>query len=396
MSTDSKEPPDGKDPPDDDKDKKKESDFDRELKKGPLSPSNEELFNFLDNLFTGEGEFPERIDVRIVKGRNRDQYGRQVKQFIFKSGSVKPSRERVVMMTNDIVLRIRQETDVMRRETDFMIGAMHSARSDDFYEIMTLTVKPTKKWSKSGAELGIIGDDNNDDDSVPFSLSYEKAFLSHSNTQSSLMWSMIEGLVDRMERHNSLIFNQLEKVQIQNFGLIESHLHLLQAADDREEKRERSKMWRENISKAVDHAWKLVPPVMASLKGNTDSWSEGTESPESMTLSEFFREKSSGGRLTEQEFEKIFGTTDKLSKMIVTAGILSEEQGYLLMGVAQKKVNPNALDALLPGGQCEITPVQSQDIIAAGIPVDVLMPLKLLLDVRVAKKQRKEKENGSP
>jgi len=88
------------------KNKNKSSEvFEKDNKHSPLSPVNEDLFNFLDALFTGEGEFPERIEVRTVKGRHKDQYGLQLKQFVYKQATVKPNREVLVNMTNDIVHR---------------------------------------------------------------------------------------------------------------------------------------------------------------------------------------------------------------------------------------------------------------------------------------------------
>ena len=376
------------DGPKDPKDKTKESDFDRDQKKAPLLPTNEDLFNFLDALFTGEGEFPERIDVRTVKGRNKDQYGVQIKQFPYKSGSTKPNRERLVMMSNEIINRIRIHTDTLQRDTTYMIGAYNSGRSDDFYEIMTISARPSKKWRNSGEGHGEPGDDDEEESLATKQLAMQ---LDNNKEMFRLVGGMIEGLIDRSDRQAQSAFIQLEKAQLRNIELLEVNMKLVQADDERQERREKSKMWRENISKGIELAWQNLPPMLASMKGpNANAnWTPGTESPEANTLRDtLFKVKEEGGKISQADFETICGKLDD-NGMLTVAGILTPEQVQLLMRVATKEANPDALDELLPGGSLAVTSEQGNRLIQTGA-LEALMPLKLLLEQQMAKRAARQ------
>ncbi len=377
------------DGPQDPKDKTKESDFDRDLKKGPLSPVNEDLFNFLDSLFDGEGEFPEKIEVRTVKGRNKDQYGLQIWQKIYKSGSVKPSRERLVMLSNEIVKRIRIQTDTIQRESTFLIGAMHNGRSDDYYEIMTLSAKPSKKWAKSGEGNG----DLDSDEDEPFPQKYNLAMLGHHTQLFGLVGGMIEGLIDRSDRQAAAAMNDAEKMRARYIEMMEMNMKLLQAKDERDEKMAEAKMWREQKQKGLELAWQNIPPMLASLKGpNANAgWTPGTETNEAITLRESLKTQEEGGKISQAQFEIICGKLDD-NGMLVTRGVLTPEQVQLLVRVANKEANPDALDELLPGGALAVTPEQGQMLMQSGA-LEALMPLKLLLEQQMAKRAARQSNN---
>lgn len=366
---------------------KQEPDFERETKKGPISPVNEDLFLFLDGLFSGEGEFPEKIEVRTVKGRNKDQYGVQVKQYIYKNTNApKPSREKIVMMTNEIVHRCKIHTDVAQRESNFIVGAMHHARSDDFYEIMELTLMPSKKWRRG--ERGDLDPEEPED----FANHYNKAFLGHITQMFGLFGAAFEGLVDRSDRQAAAASADAEKMRGRYIEMLEMNLRLMQASDDRQERIERSKMWRENVGKGLDLAWGLLPPMLSSFKGNgsQNGWQQGMTTAESYTLEQFFKLPDSGGKLTVEQFELIFGKME--NGVLVAPGALTLDQTQLLGRVAAKEICPDKLDDLLPGGPLEIKQEQIMKILQGGIPLEALLPLKTLLDVRMAKQQEKNQK----
>lgn len=372
----------------------KESDFEKDLKKGPLQPGDEDLFNFLDSLFNGEGEFPERIEVRLVKGRNKDQYGQMIKQYPYKSTSAKPSRERVVMMCNEIIHRIRVQTDVLQKETTFAIGAIHHARSDDYYEVALRTAKPRKTWKNGDGAQAIDGNSSDDDEDMPFSTRYNLAHLTHQERLFGLIGGMVEGLIDRSDRQAAAAQADAEQMRARYIELLETNLKLVQAKEERDERVARSAMWRENVGKGLDMAWKLLPPMVGSLTGKNGhaNWTPGTVTTDSYTLAEFFKTKDAGGKLTQGEFNIIFGELEDGKQ--ISSGILSIQQGQLLGLVASTEANPEQLDMLLPGGPLEITGEQVQQILQSGIPIDALAPIKILLDVRVSKREAKQQKQG--
>lgn len=370
------------------REKTKESDFEKNLKQGPVSPVNEDVYGFLVNLYADEGDYPERIEVRTIKGRNKDQYGIQIKQYLSRSTSTKPTNERLVMMANEIVHRCKIHTDTAQKPMTFMIGAMHHARSDDFYEIMTLDVRPSKKW-KNG-ESGAEGEDEDGE----FSGRYNIAMLGHFTQFFGLIGGMMEGLIDRSDRQAQASANDAERVRARYIELLEANLKLVQADDERTERRERSQMWRKNIDKGLDMAWNLLPPMVGALtnkNGSNAGWVPGTKSSESYTLSQFFKRSDEGGKLQPHEFEIIFGKIEEGKPFV--PGVLSPQQGEILGNVAQELISPDQLDLLLPGGVLEITQEQIMTILQAGVSMEVLAPLKLLFDVRLAKKQQAQQQN---
>lgn len=381
------------------KDKKdKESDFDRDERKGPVAPVHEDLFNFLSSLFTGEGEFPERVDCRTVKGRNRDQYGMLLTQYVAKSNTEKPSRERIVKLCNNFIHRMKLQTDVAQRETHFIIGAMHHSRSDDYYDIMPFTVMPSKKWRNAvgGTATGIQGNESGDEEDESFAGKYNLAMLGHHTNLFGLVGGMIEGLIDRSDRQAAAAMNDAEKMRARYIELLEANLKIMQAKDERDEKLAEAKMWREQKQKGMELAWQTIPPLLTSFKppNANVSWTPGTESNEAITIREALKSQGEGGKCSQADFEIICGKLDE-NGMLTTRGILTPEQVQLLVMVANKEANPDALDELLDGGSLAITPEQAALLVQSGA-VAVLMPLKILMEQQLAKRAARQanKPNG--
>ena len=371
-------------------DKDKRSDYDRANAKGDVSPDNERIFEFLDSLFIDDKNFPESIDVRQVAGTDYHKYGDPVKKIPF-SSSTKPGKERLVSLTNDILLRMRQDCDVRQKETVYHIAARNPALGEDFYDRILFRCKPSKRWAKRGEELGIGGGVEGDDDEMSFASRYNMKMLEHHEKWIGLVGGMLEGLIDRGDRQATTAFSQLERAQAKNLELLEVNIRMAQADDERQERREKAKMWRENINKGLDMAWKVLPPMLTAFTGNKNGgpsgWVPNTESIEASTLRSFFETKDSGGFLTAEQFEVVCGTPNK-EGVIVRPGILTPEQVNLLVQVANLKENPESLDFLTSGGKYEISQAQAMAILQAGIPMEALAPIKMLLDVRMAKRQQ--------
>lgn len=384
----------------DDKDKPKDdgghnghrTEYDKSNARGDVSPADEKVFEFLDSLFVDDKNFPESIEVRHVKGRNSDRMGDRLKKYTF---STKPTKERLVAITNEMVSRMKVYADILGRPTVFHIAASNPQIADGFYDRVLYKTKPTGNWKGRGDEFGMTPPEEEGEDDVPFSLSYQKAFLGHSNALFGLMGGMIEGLLDRSDRQAQFMAQQLERTQAKNIELLEVNLKLVQADDDRKARMRRAEMWDKNIDRGLNMAWDLIPPMLTAGKKDHAGWQPGTDSSEAFTLRQFFEIKDgddTSGKLTLEQLRIIFGDVDEANGTITKAGILSAEQGMLLAGVAKKEVNPDQLDALIEGGPLEITNEQVMKIFAAGVPPMVLAPLKMLFDVRKAK--RREKQNG--
>lgn len=378
-------------PPEDKKpeDKKlKESDFEKETKKGPVSPVNEDLYEFLSALFGGEGEFPEKLECRTLVGRNKATYGDVIWQKIFK-GVSKPNEQQVVNLANQALHRMRVHTDMRQRECYFLIGAIHHDRSDDYYEVMHFTVKPGKKW-KNG-ERGDAERDDEDDEFSPGQ--YNRHFLDHIRDREGTILGMVEGLIDRSDRQAQTAQNNFERIMSKYIELLEINLKLVQAGDERQERIEKAKMWRENINKGLDMAWSMVPPLLAGFKKGDGGWQQGMDSPEAKTLRDFFREKKEGGPFSREQFEVIMGRQDEEGNLI-PSGVLSEDQVLLLVGLAKCEINPSQVDLLLPGAKLAITQDQIMKIMASGIPQEAFAPIYALIQVRMAKREEAKKQLG--
>lgn len=385
-----------------------DSDFDKESRKAPLNPVNEDLFNFLDGLFSGEGDFPESIQIITAKGRNKDQHGSTIKQYLFKSGSAKPSRERVVMMCNEIIHRAQVETDTLKRETVFKIGAMHHGRSDDFYETMRLPMKPKKVWQRdeNGSDSRFGGEDD-DEDEMPPHVRYHTKFLEHIVQVNEQNRAFVEGYIDRTDRLVQFLTMDNDRLRMRNIEMFDVTERALSAEMERKQKVQ----WLETRNKASDMALgtvgQLLPHMVASFMPNRNGsangqapapteWQPGQDSPDATTLSEFFKIKGEeeGGKLTRQEFAFMIGTIE--NNQLQRNGVLTLEQAQTLLAVAAKKLTPDALDELLPGGQYEIKQEQVLKIIQGGIPPLLLTPINMLFELRKERKKHQAPPQGTP
>jgi len=373
-------------PPDDQKDKK-ESDFEREQKRGPVQPDNEELFKFLDELFADEGEFPQRIDVFLAKGRNKDQVGAMIKQFPFKAGATKPGRERIVSICNEIVRRIKIYTDALKREATYMVGAVDLQRSSDHYDLLPIDAKPSGKYKRG--ENGEYGDS---DDDLPFHDRYNLAQLENHRQMSGLTFGMIEGLLDRSDRQAQAAMRDADSMRVRYIELLESFITIRRTDRELEAKLKKDEMWREYAGRGMDMVMKVLPPMLTAFKGgNTaSSWAPGMDTEEARTLRNYFMSSDEGGPLTAEQFQVLFGRLE--NGRVVTPGILSIEQGRLLADIASAEVSPDALDLFLEGGALAFRPDQFQALVASGISIEILMPLKILFDVRMSRRQKMQQQ----
>ena len=124
---------------------------------------DEDFFKWLERLFyepPAESQFPERLEVRIVIGRQR-KYGPLLENIPFApagasaeaikkgAGNGKPSKEKLVELSNRILHSIQRDCDETRKATVYGIFAWHFARGDEPYQQYLKRCEPKGRYSKT-------------------------------------------------------------------------------------------------------------------------------------------------------------------------------------------------------------------------------------------------------
>lgn len=361
----------------------------------PVMPRRQDLFDFLEQLFyIGDGvNYPEHIDVRIVKGKYGEVFGPQIMTRGFAPlkadeetlkkmpGRLRalPTKEELVYLTNAIVAKTQETCDQLRQPIRFGVDAYSLHRSEEPYERFLIRGKPSGRHSAEGEE----GDDDAD-------LAPRDRFVIQTLHQNKEMFGLTAGAWESfMDRDDRLIKRLLDRNEHLEKILETKNDQLeraLSAQEDREQRREWNKMKVKSAEKALELGFQLAPPFLSSLTGRQIGGAQ--KSLESITLENFFK------TLTPEQVSIIFGDEDEATKKIIKEGILTYAQGQILYGVASCQLPVNRLDDLLPGGASVITQEQFVGLQAkSGLQVEQYAPLGVLFQSRQAARSTSKGEN---
>lgn len=341
----------------------------------PKSPA---LFEWLEKLFDGGSQFPEMIACRVVSGRNFERLGPTVKQIIFPPKATKPSREELVSMTNDLVGLMQRDADIQRKSVVYGLHVSHKLRDSDFYERYLHRCNPSPLHSGDGVPRP---DDNEPSEERAIEAQVSVQIMGHMERMFALYGGGFEGLLDRMDRVNEQQAQAIVKKDERIEKLADMLERSLSHEEERREKREWGQLKIRSVEKAFELGLAIAPPLLNQIAGK--KLIETSDSPEAITLRNFFKKKDQGGSLTEEQAVLAFGSDDGRS------GVLALEQTKLLVDVAYCRISTNELDKLLPGGPLEVTQEQVMALMSkCGLTVEQLAPLQLIFAARM--KQRQE------
>jgi hypothetical protein len=363
-------------------------------------PKDQKFFEWLETLFNGVDQYPERIDTRVVKGQHYATLGPMVKQLIYapqaresakestketKTGdkgrnSSKPSREDLVALSNELLYRCQHDCDNQRRPTTYGVLAAHFMREVDFYDRWLIHLKP------QGIYAPKAGEDEGDEEAETGSPLFRAQLqhLSHGERMFSLHTAAIEAIVDRQDRALERAGANEEKLRSANERLLEIVEKLQSNAHVRAQEMQWNDMKIRSVEKGLELAINLAPPLLNQLTGKKTVATQ--ETAESLTLKTFFKRDDAGGKLTIEQADKAFGKYDNDNNLI-TVGVLSTEQAKLLWDVAHCTAPVDELDRLLPNGSLQVTQEQVMSLQNIFQP-EQLMPIIALIGMRMQNKMQ--------
>lgn len=356
---------------------------DREKARVEPVPKDEKFFEWLESLFFGAENFPEALDVRVVRGKDYATMGPRIKQYLYPAGRQKPTKEEIVKLSNEILYLIQRDCDVHRKRVVYHVAAIHFARGPEPYERWLLDCQPGATYRNGSSPRHSDGDggDGDGDEEGSVENRFGVQILKHHERLVDLLGGAFEGIMDRMDR-------MLERSLQRNAQLetrVEKLLDQVERARSLEMEREQQRLWndvkRDAAKRGLEIGSQIVPPLVNRLIGQSVVESEPLEV---VTLKNFFKEKSEGGQFTPEEGEAVFGkwdVSDPQSVKLIRPGILTPAQSHVLIKVMSGEMSPAALDQLVPGGSEQILPEQAMAL-QQIFGMERLAPLLLLFQSR--------------
>jgi hypothetical protein len=366
-------------------------------------PKRTDFFNWLEQLFDGPTEMPERIEVCAVKGRSceiivkvihgypflpeaREAPNGQVdgegektattKKAAEKASRVKagkPSRERLVHLSNEILSKCQGETDAIGREQRFGVHAIHFVRDSQPYSRFLIRCSP---------QVVKEAEDEEDDNSPGAAYKrYPVQALDHDERQFSINTELTLGLIDRQNRELERMSRDLGEQRMATRVAQEAVERLQSLSLDREMARDWNKLKIDAARDGMQLVMGLAPPIINQLAGKKVL--PTNETPESITLKAFFKPTNEGGRLTSAQADEAFGAYDDTPEHNLTKpGVLRKEQVRVLIDVAHCTQGPEALDKLIPpDGELAITMDQVMQL-QRIFPLEQIAPIMILFQSR--------------
>jgi hypothetical protein len=369
-------------------------------------PKDEKFFVWLEKLFDGAGQYPEKIETRVVSGRHNERLGPMIKQIVFspqaresvkestketKTGdkgrnSSKPTREELVAMSNELLYLCQRDCDQARRPLTYGVHVSHFMREVDFYERWIMFLKP------QGVHAPKDGEEVEDEDGEGGSLQrkYSTQIQHHHERMFNLYGGALEGVIDRQDRALEREASTNERLRSANERLLE----MVEKLQSQEHVRKMDLQWNDmkirSVEKGLELAINLAPPLLSQLTGKKPAAME--ETYESITLKMFFKRDDAGGKMTIEQADAAFGKHDNEGN-ILTPGVFSREQAGLLWDVAHCVARADELDRLLPGGSLE---VKQEQVIALQqiFPMEQLAPIIALIGMRMQNRMQSQ-NNGA-
>lgn len=382
-------------------------------------PKNPQLVGWLEGLFYGPGDYPQRVEVRTMQG---NRLGDLVKQVIYppnmvdpadrgesddkpESGKVsekrkaKPNREELVELSHDIIRRVQIDADARHpgKSVVYYVLASHDARDPQPYERYPLRVK--------GAELQDPASEDSEEmldgdlEGVKGVKSLQKAFLLgmiQNQKMFDMLGAMIEGTVDRQDR---TIARLEEQVVARDTQIMRNHEVVARAMDigsERKMREQTHELRMDAIKRGMTVFESFVAPqILPALFGKTNG-SGIQESPESLTLKAFLKPVEEGGRLTPQQVDAVFGAFDETPEQnLIRPGVLSIDQGKIIYNVANLHVPATEIEKLLPGAEFGLT--QEQIVALQGVfkeTPDQIIPIVGMIGMVMQRVQQRKQQQA--
>lgn len=349
-------------------------------------PKRKDFFDWIEETFN-DG-MPEKMDLRIVFGKNLATMGPILEQWNFAPNAPKPSKEKIVALSNKALYLAQRDCDQHRKPVAYQFGATHLNRGDEpYYKRWIIRCQPSATFA-NGAD-GESKDEDSEEDGM------EKRFstqvLRHQENMIGLLGAGFEGQLDRQDRLVERLLARIAKLEEDNDRLKDMLERALSNQAERQERLEMTRLKTKATEQLLEWGLQVAPPLVNQLVGKPLLPSTAPDL-EILTLKKFF------DSLTKEETNAIFGVwTDDQPPVCVTKGILNEQQTAILTHVTMGQMPSENLNHLLPGGDHTVTMEQAAQL-QTVVPMQKLAPVMMLLQARLqnAQKARQQSQQQNP
>ena len=346
-------------------------------------PKDLDLFLWIEELFAGAEEYPEKIDCCPASGRQHEKLGMPIKQQTYPPAKEqkKPGREALVNFANKLVHTMQMDCDVQRRELVYSINAWHFSRDSDPYARFIRRMKPSGKFAGYSDAEPRDEEEEQQDQSKKFGAQV----LAHHETMFGLYGGGVEGLLDRCMADNARKDATIERLQAR----IEKLTDMLEKALSLEAERANQAKWNELKIRSAEMAFEkgmtLVPPVLNMIQqklgsGQPQAGGAIAETFETVTIKAFLES------MPAEQLDAVCGRWDE-NRTLVEPGVLTKEQAIILADVAYCKISADRLNDLMPGGEHAVTGEQLAGLGQCGLGMAQMAPLQLIFEARTKRRQ---------
>jgi len=354
-------------------------------------PTRPDFFDWVENKFDGSGAFPKYFELKLAFGPGGREYRPDtIHQKEFRPNIKKPEREEMVETSNQFVSIAQNHCNEIGRPQGYVVLAMNHTKGAHPYGVYYMKLRPTMfaPQETHGGGFGGGGGGGGDDGEITGDVVLRERFLSnsldHVKANDEHHRFMMDGTLKSWAGVFSLQQEIIRELRAENATLKSQQLEWSKAVQeahstvqDREMKAATHKVKMEVIERSADMLMQMIPVVAKSLEsrknGALPSASEAIgPSPESIAIEQFAKS------LSEEQKGALFGFFDDATPPNYTQGLFTQAQVKLFADVGALKLPATTLEALLPGGEHEITGAQigqAQQI----VPMDKLMPLYAMI-----------------
>lgn len=344
-------------------------------------PRNMAVFEWVEQLFNGEQEFPATIEVREGRGKGYQTNGPKLRQWTFQPTNSKPDREKLVKIANEMTSRMQVDCDVKQKAQVYALCAINFTRDSEPYDRAIIQFKPGQAY-----RLGENGDIEEEDEDASIEKRFSVQALGHNKAMFETTMEGLMGIIDRQDRTVERLLQRQDKMEERHFRMFDMLERALDLQQEREARRRKDELWTKGVEKGLELATAIAPPIVNAIAGK--SVIPQPTHPDVAELQKFLRRTNDGGKLTDEQATKLFGLY-KEDGECVQPGALTPMQISTLFRVAGGQQPQEDLDKLLPGGECEISQdqmMQLQMIFADSM--EQVLPLVFMFQARRTRREQ--------
>lgn len=317
------------------------------------TPKRQDFFDWLESLFFGAQNFPEKLKVHVVRGKDHATVGPLIQIKSWGASDKRPTKVELIMLSNWFLSLIQRDCDQQRRQVVYAVLASHFAREDEFYARFLIRCIPGPLFKDGDNPEHEEGDENGEK-------RFSGQIMKHQESMVSMLGAGFEGQLDRQDRFIDRLIKRNEFLEKK----IDELNDQLQRAMSLEMERADQRAWSAIKVKGAEQALALgmgfAPQLLGKLTGQQQHTNGViSETGETMTIKNFLKTKEEGGLATQEQLNAALGTYGPAPDHVhIKDGVLSLEQAQLLYDVAHCRVPANDLDKFLIPGPLAIRPEQ--------------------------------------